>query len=493
MASAITSPERRSSPRMPVSRIAYLNFEGHNGGIILNVSNGGLCFHSIIPLPENGTIRFWVSERGARIEGEGRLVWMDASQNRGGLCFTNMSEEGREQVWDLATGPGARLAAVPAASVHEHAKTELPDSRRLRLPEPRPVHPSLFRTFSGGLILGIVITTGIAVVYSSHGKIGELLIRLGERLAATPKVPSQPTPPANNVIPPSVAAQVAPPSPQRGIPQSPIVPTRDAREPQNSLLILPRPLQTTSPPGPAESKPSVELTAPLLPSPSGIFDKAPTLPGAIASTPKISVLVPSTNVPDKAPGPPPPRTELRTTVEAAATPATSRVLSDQMYFEVGKFKEQLWAKEQTDKLAQLGFPASIVQKGRLWMNSFHVLVGPYPDSTEAETVHRNLLMRGFEAHPFERGSRNFILPPRLTLQGSDVPAGESSIRWESYASDVRVKFEHNYSVVATPKARWVGVNGKHGRNATVYIQNRDGSRTLVELRFEGMNRSLVFR
>lgn len=488
MASAMTSPERRKSPRIPVSRIAYINFEGHNGGIVLNVSHGGLCFHSIIPLPEDGTIRFWFSERGRRIEGESRTVWIDASQNRGGLCFTKLSEEAREQIWNLATGPGTPSAAVPA-SVHQHGK---PGRLHLRLPAPATVRRSFVRTFSGGLVLGIVITTLVAFVYTSQSKIGELLIRVGERLAAKPKVLPQPTPPPNNAIPRSVAAQVTPPSPQPGIPQTSTVSAKDAREPENTLLILPRPLRTTSSPQRVEPRNPAELTAVLPPTPSGIFEKALTSPSAIVVAPKTPVLVPSPNGQANAPGPAPSRIEAKATVETATTPAVAPVLSDQMYFEVGKFKEQLWAKEQTERLAQLGFPASIVQKGRLWMNSFHVLVGPYPDSAEAETMHRNLLMRGFEAHPFERGARDFILPSRLTLQGADVPAGESSIHWESYANDVRVKFEQNYLLVATAKAKWIGVSGKHDRNATVYIQNRDGSRTLVELRFEGMSRSLVF-
>src|SRR5215472_2072421 len=107
MAVAMTSPERRRAPRMPVGRIAYINFEEHHGGIIVNVSQSGLCFHSIVPLQVTKTVPFWLSEGGVRIEGQGRLVWTADSQKRGGLCFTSMSPEACDQLCDLASETAA--------------------------------------------------------------------------------------------------------------------------------------------------------------------------------------------------------------------------------------------------------------------------------------------------------------------------------------------------------------------------------------------------
>lgn len=36
------------------------------------------------------------------------------------------------------------------------------------------------------------------------------------------------------------------------------------------------------------------------------------------------------------------------------------------FLEVGKFNRRVWADKTTDKLSQLGFPFSVVQKNNLW-------------------------------------------------------------------------------------------------------------------------------
>jgi hypothetical protein len=163
-----------------------------------------------------------------------------------------------------------------------------------------------------------------------------------------------------------------------------------------------------------------------------------------------------------------------------------------MYFEVGKFKDELQAHDTTDKLAQLGFPATAVQKGHLWRNSYHVLVGPYGDEDVAKVTHENLVSRGFKARPFERGSRGFSFRSGLTLNGAQTPVGDYTISWESYVSDASVKFLHDNYVVATADGRWVKRGVKYDRDAYVYRRNGDGSRTLLEIHFGGMRQALVF-
>jgi len=62
--------ERRQTPRTTIETHAYINIEPNNGGIVLNVSSGGLCFHSFDPVKRNGTIRFWFSDHNQRIDAE---------------------------------------------------------------------------------------------------------------------------------------------------------------------------------------------------------------------------------------------------------------------------------------------------------------------------------------------------------------------------------------------------------------------------------------
>ena len=93
----MTNLERRRTPRTTITGHAYVNIEPNNGGIVLNVSDEGLCFHSFDPVPRNGKVRFWFSERNRRIEAQAKLAWTDETQ-KAGLQFTTLPAEAREQI-----------------------------------------------------------------------------------------------------------------------------------------------------------------------------------------------------------------------------------------------------------------------------------------------------------------------------------------------------------------------------------------------------------
>lgn len=101
-------PERRRTPRIQLDRLAYIKIEPNNGGIVLNVSEQGLCFHSIASV-ERGTLRFSLLEQNRRIEAEGELAWMEETRKVGGLRFTALSPEAREQIRKLMSGPSEGL------------------------------------------------------------------------------------------------------------------------------------------------------------------------------------------------------------------------------------------------------------------------------------------------------------------------------------------------------------------------------------------------
>jgi len=167
-------------------------------------------------------------------------------------------------------------------------------------------------------------------------------------------------------------------------------------------------------------------------------------------------------------------------------------LTRELYFDVGKFKNQLQANGETDKLAQLGLPVTAVQKGFLWTNSYHILVGPYGDEGKAKVTQDTLVSSGFKPRPFEKGWRTFKLISSVTLNGAPTPQGEYTISWESYIGNASVKFTRNSNVVASADGKWVKRDAKYPRDAYVYRRNPDGSRTLLEIHFEGMHQALVF-
>jgi hypothetical protein len=167
-------------------------------------------------------------------------------------------------------------------------------------------------------------------------------------------------------------------------------------------------------------------------------------------------------------------------------------LTRELYFDVGKFKNQLQAHDETDKLAQLGLPVTAVQKGFLWTNSYHVLVGPYGDEGKAKVTQDALVSGGFKPRPFEKGWRTFKLISSVTLNGAPTPQGEYTISWESYIGNASVKFTRNSNVVASADGKWLKRDVKYPRDEYVYRRNPDGSRTLLEIHFEGMRQALVF-
>src|ERR1700688_2807852 len=92
------NPERRQNPRTKVAALAYINFEPNNGGIVLNVSEGGLCFQTVAISQSTGTLRFWFSAEGHRVEATGELAWMDERRQTGGLRFGALPAETSEQI-----------------------------------------------------------------------------------------------------------------------------------------------------------------------------------------------------------------------------------------------------------------------------------------------------------------------------------------------------------------------------------------------------------
>jgi cell division septation protein DedD/predicted Ser/Thr protein kinase len=68
------------------------------------------------------------------------------------------------------------------------------------------------------------------------------------------------------------------------------------------------------------------------------------------------------------------------------------------YLEVGSFKDSIWAQKAVDQLAGLGFHAVSIHKGRLWMQSYHVQVGPYANQTDIEAAQRSLASHDFASH-----------------------------------------------------------------------------------------------
>jgi len=516
--------ERRQTPRTTIGN-AFINIEPNNGGIVLNVSDSGLCFHSFDPVERNGTIRFWFLDNNHRIEAAGALAWMDETQ-KGGLRFTALPVEAREKIRDwmsqaippLGTGQKAAAASL-APRVFPTLSESRPEIKAVSVvsgplevvaTELKLAKPSsgFSRGLATGLLVSVVVVAGV-LFQSYRREIGESLIRLGERFASKPQAetltassavptvlaaapsaaPSAETflPAPQKVVPPAAAIPV--PQPQKAQPKPEKVASQPvanpvAPQPVKVEPARPAPVATTAALDPAPkpataAAPPIGLTAPAISSPTTTL--APSASPSAGKPVVVAKLEPAKLETANQPG-----------VHSEGSDAANADLTRELYFEVGKFKNPLQAQDETDRLTQLGLPVTGVQKGFLWTNSYHVLVGPYADEGRAQATQETLVSSGFKPRPFEKGSRNFTLLSSLTLNGSQTPQGDYTITWESYIGDASVKLVHNSSVVASADGRWVKRETKYPRDAYVYRRNADGSRTLLEIHFGGMRQALVF-
>jgi hypothetical protein len=508
---------------------AYINIEPNNGGIVLNVSDEGLCFHSFDPVRRNGPVRFWFSQNNHRVEAEAELAWTDATQ-KGGLRFKALPAEAREQIRDWLAQPGAQVAAsqgaappalaLSASPAHGGGPLELKADPAAAAPRSIVPQKVTIRTplrgFSGGFAAGLAVSllvTGAFLFHIYRNQVGESLIQLGERFAARPSAQTQtgsPLPETAAPAPQTVQPQATALAPQAvSPPLQVVVPTRATVSPVPAPPTQPQKLLSPPPVNSDKLQPAkLDTAVPSTPPPALAGNRPPEVPPVtdareISSAPPAILLPATAAAPDSSlnsskaatvPTPEPsnlPRGQAESSrVESAR--AGNADATSQMFFEVGGFKSRQQARSATQKLAQLGFPATAVHKNHLWADAYHVLVGPYGDDDEAEATHQNLVSHGFKPRPFERGSRTLILRSGVTLNGTHMPVGECVINWESYVSDAVVKFVHDNDVVATTSGKWVKREVKYPEDAYVYRKNGDGSRTLLEIRFAGMRQALVF-
>ena len=536
--------ERRQAPRMTVNGHAYVNLDPNNGGVILNISEGGLCFQSTAPIQRTEMIRLWFSYRSHRIEAaEGlasteelrrrgvsryievasQMAWTDQTGKTGGLCFLNLPPDAREQIRDWIrqaslVAKNEKAALSPPKAGLFHVRQSITNAARQASARLAALYPNLqsgrpWTGFSGGLLVGVLVSTLAVTVFSlfTHSReLGDTLIRLGERLGGRSwsqpislhALASSPQPHWTSPAPAALASSSVSPDSHPAAPESQDI-TRAPQAVSAAPMQAPLPeklvstatltaiskasgvnLKVASPATPSLSARGVKPTAtPALSSTAG----GPLSPGitiAPTSDPSTSMLesaAPEMELANRTPG-----------TRIAPSKVEDIGMRSEKYLAVGRFKEKLLADKTTGQLSQLGFPATVIQWNRLWGKSYQVLVGPYKDDDEAEAAHKDLASLGFASRSYERGRREFTLPPALKVAGTHLPSGDCMISWESYAPDAVVKIKDNNGIGITVEGRWVKQGVRYTQNAVGYQKNRDGSRTLIEIRFAGMNQALVF-
>lgn len=534
-------PERRQLPRMTVTGPAYVNLDPNNGGVILNISEGGLCFQSTAPIQRTETVRFWFSYRqpiqgltshddaptkgvSRFIEVGSELAWTDQTRKIGGLRFTNLPPQAREQIRNW-------IRQSSLVAVNGKAALAPPKSRFLAVQQSitnaawrvYAILEALFQRirsqkrwtgFSGGLLAGVLVSSLVVTLswFLTHSHaLGDTFVRLGERLGGRSlSQPASPQPQASAQQPSSISPQPAAPESTAVRPEPRTVATASIRTPQEKPVSTGTPT-TASTPTRTPTPTTTTVATPVTNKSSAV--KIEALNPATSSSPNVQPSGTPSFTPTAAQPPPPgigfapssnpgpsmlrapaPERELASPSVLRVEPSKTDgiAMRSEKYLEVGKVKEKLLADKTTAKLSQLGFPATVIQHNRLWGKSYQVLAGPYAGDREAEAAHKDLTSLGFTPRSYERGRRDFTLPPALKVASARLPVGECVISWESYTPDAIVKIEDRRGIAVTVEGKWVQQSAKYAQDAVAYRKNRDGSRTLIELRFGGMAQTLVF-
>ena len=115
--------QRRFIRKVP-DDIAFIQIERDEVGKVLNISEGGLSFSSVTPVPRNLPVYFWFSfNLKDRIEAMGEVAWTDLSRTIGGLRFTQLSQVNRELIQKWVS----RLRQEEAPDDIDGAEEETPE------------------------------------------------------------------------------------------------------------------------------------------------------------------------------------------------------------------------------------------------------------------------------------------------------------------------------------------------------------------------------
>lgn len=93
--------ERRQFVRQDLSSsLAYVDLGFDNGGLLLNISEGGICVQAAMALlgQEVPVLRFQVRGSGPWIEANGRLAWVGETKKVAGVSFSNLFKAARQQI-----------------------------------------------------------------------------------------------------------------------------------------------------------------------------------------------------------------------------------------------------------------------------------------------------------------------------------------------------------------------------------------------------------
>lgn len=112
--SASYSPHnnRRFFLRREVRSLAYIDLGRDNGGIVLNLSEGGLAIHSAVTLNERRLphLRFQLPQSTDWVDARGEIAWTNETKMEAGIQLIGLTDEARRRIREWA---GGKVRTVP--------------------------------------------------------------------------------------------------------------------------------------------------------------------------------------------------------------------------------------------------------------------------------------------------------------------------------------------------------------------------------------------
>lgn len=140
--------ERRQHSRYQTASLAYLDIGSDNGGIILNISEGGVAVQAMGVLPAEPVVdlRIQVPRSTNRLAARGKIAWTSGSKKEAGMEFVDLPEEAHRHIKDWLSSEISLQHAAEATSPEDIAQTQpLPAPRLQPAAVPLPIEPPIAR------------------------------------------------------------------------------------------------------------------------------------------------------------------------------------------------------------------------------------------------------------------------------------------------------------------------------------------------------------
>jgi periplasmic protein TonB len=127
---SVPASDRRAHPRQRIRSLAYVHLGESNGGIVLNISEGGIAVQAAEALDvDEGRLamRIEIPRSRKRLEVSGEVMWVGESRKEAGLRFVDLSEEALKRIRSWM----AREDSPGTTAEESDEEVEAPAARRV--------------------------------------------------------------------------------------------------------------------------------------------------------------------------------------------------------------------------------------------------------------------------------------------------------------------------------------------------------------------------